>query len=66
MDVAHIETPTPLNPLGCKGAGEGGTIPSAAAFAAAVEDALAPFKITVTEMPLSPEKVRKLLREAGR
>ena len=30
MEVAHIETPTPLNPLGCKGAGEGGTIPSPA------------------------------------
>ena len=29
MDVAHIETPTPLNPLGCKGAGEGGTDPVA-------------------------------------
>ncbi len=35
MDVAHIETPTPLNPLGCKGAGEGGTIPSPTAIALA-------------------------------
>jgi hypothetical protein len=41
-------------------------IPSAAAFAGAVEDALAPFNVTVKEVPLSPEKVRKLLREAGR
>ena len=64
--VAHVEVVCPLNPLGVKGVGEGGTIPSAAAFAAAVEDALAPFGVTVTEVPLSPEKVRKLLRrEAG-
>jgi carbon-monoxide dehydrogenase large subunit len=63
--VAHVEVVCPLNPLGVKGAGEGGTIPSAAAFAAAVEDALRPFGVTVTEVPLSPEKVRKLLREAG-
>ena len=64
--VAHVEVVCPLNPLGVKGVGEGGTIPSAAAFAAAVEDALRPFGVTVTEVPLSPEKVRKLLRAAGR
>jgi len=64
--IAHMEVVCPLNPLGVKGAGEGGTIPSAAAFAGAVEDALAPFNVTVKEVPLSPEKVRKLLREAGR
>lgn len=63
--VAHVEIVCPLNPLGVKGAGEGGTIPSTAAFAAAVEDALAPFGLTITEVPLSPEKVRKLLRAAG-
>ncbi len=64
--VAHVEVVCPLNPLGVKGVGEGGTIPSAAAFAAAVEDALAPFGVTVTEVPLSPEKIRKLLRVVGR
>ena len=64
--IAHVEIVCPLNPLGVKGVGEGGTIPCAAAFAAAVEDALAPFSVTVTEVPLSPEKVRKLLRQAGR
>jgi carbon-monoxide dehydrogenase large subunit len=63
--VAHVEVVCPLNPLGVKGAGEGGTIPSAAAFAAAVEDALAPFGVTITEVPLSPEKVRRLLWKAG-
>jgi len=64
--IAHMEVVCPLNPLGVKGVGEGGTIPSAAAFAGAVEDALKPFNVTVKEVPLSPEKVRKLLREAGR
>ena len=64
--IAHMEVVCPLNPLGVKGVGEGGTIPSAAAFAGAVENALAPFNVTVKEVPLSPEKVRKLLREAGR
>ncbi|MBI2533615.1 MAG: molybdopterin-dependent oxidoreductase, partial [Deltaproteobacteria bacterium] len=63
--IAHMEVVCPLNPLGVKGVGEGGTIPSAAAFAGAVEDALAPFNVTVKEVPLSPEKVRKLLREAA-
>ncbi|MBI2087409.1 MAG: xanthine dehydrogenase family protein [Deltaproteobacteria bacterium] len=64
--IAHVEVVCPLNPLGVKGVGEGGTIPCAAAFGGAVEDALAPFGVTVTEVPLSPEKVRKLLRQAGR
>ncbi|MBI4528456.1 MAG: xanthine dehydrogenase family protein [Deltaproteobacteria bacterium] len=64
--IAHIEVVCPLNPLGVKGVGEGGTIPAAAAFAAAVEDALRPFGVTVTEVPLSPEKIRKLLRGVGR
>lgn len=64
--IAHVEVVCPLNPLGVKGVGEGGTIPCAAAFGGAVEDALAPFGVTVTEVPLSPEKVRKMLRQAGR
>ena len=39
IDIDHLETPSPLNPLGIKGAGEAGVIPSAAVFAAAIEDA---------------------------
>lgn len=64
--IVHVAVVCPLNPLGVKGVGEGGTIPCAAAFAAAVEDALAPFGVTVTEVPLSPQKIRELLRQAGR
>lgn len=49
--IDHQETPSPLNPLGIKGAGEAGVIPSAAVFAAAIEDAEG---IPVTRMPMSP------------
>jgi carbon-monoxide dehydrogenase large subunit len=50
----HMETPSPLNPLGVKGAGEGGTIPVAAAIAAAIEDALSPFGVHLSESPVMP------------
>ena len=39
IEIDHLETPSPLNPLGIKGAGEAGVIPSAAVFASAIEDA---------------------------
>ena len=64
MEVAHLETPSPLNPLGLKGAGEAGVIPCAAVFAAAIEDALKDFGVRITEMPLSPSKVKALI-DAG-
>jgi aerobic carbon-monoxide dehydrogenase large subunit len=64
MDVAHIETPTPLNPLGCKGAGEGGTIPAPAAIALAIEDALADLKVKVNGLPVSPEALFNLIEDA--
>ena len=66
LEVGHEETPTPLNPLGVKGAGEAGVIPVAAAVAQAVEDALQPFGVHITEMPLSPNRVRQLVAEARR
>jgi len=61
FDVGHEETPTPLNPLGVKGAGEAGVIPVGAAIAQAVEDALRPFRVHITEMPLSPSRVWELV-----
>jgi aerobic carbon-monoxide dehydrogenase large subunit len=64
IEVAHLETPSPLNPLGVKGVGEAGTIPVAALVAEALEDALAPFNVRVREMPLSPVRIRELLTEA--
>jgi aerobic carbon-monoxide dehydrogenase large subunit len=59
--LAHAETPSPLNPLGVKGVGEGGAIPGPAAIANAVEDALAPRGQVVRRTPLSPAYVRSLL-----
>jgi carbon-monoxide dehydrogenase large subunit len=63
--IVHVETPNPLNPIGVKGAGEGGTIPAPAAIVAAIEDALSPFAVRFLEMPLTPERVVAALREAG-
>ena len=63
--IAHIETVNPLNPLGVKGAGEGGTIPAPAAIIAAIEDALAPFGVHFAETPLTPERIVATLRAAG-
>ena len=62
IKAVHLETPSPLNPLGVKGAGEGGTIPCAAAIAAAVENALSPFGVTITESPITPDRIIALLR----
>ena len=63
VDLVHLETPSPLNPLGMKGAGEGGTIPAIAAIISAVENALAPFNVTLTEAPISPQRIVELLAE---
>ncbi|HZP90862.1 MAG TPA: xanthine dehydrogenase family protein molybdopterin-binding subunit [Actinomycetota bacterium] len=60
--LEHLETPSPLNPLGVKGVGEGGAVPVAAAIANAVEDALGDLGVVVRETPLSPERVRSLFR----
>jgi carbon-monoxide dehydrogenase large subunit len=56
------ETPTPLNPLGVKGAGEGGSSGAGAALANAVADALAPLGVVITALPLSPDRLRALIR----
>jgi CO/xanthine dehydrogenase Mo-binding subunit len=64
IEIIQMESPSPLNPLGVKGAGEGGTIGPPAALAAAVEDALATFGARITETPLSPAVILKALREA--
>ena len=60
------ETPTPLNPLGVKGVGEGGSSGAGASIANAVADALAPLGVTIRELPLSPDRIAALLRARGR
>jgi CO/xanthine dehydrogenase Mo-binding subunit len=61
IEVGHRETPSPLNPLGSKGAGEAGCIPVPALFAQAVENALADHQIEILESPLSPQALFELL-----
>ena len=57
IEIDHLETPSPLNPLGIKGAGEAGVIPSAAVFAAAISDAEG---FAITAMPISPSELYAL------
>ena len=64
IDIDHLETPSPLNPLGIKGAGEAGVIPSAAVFAAAIEDAERRI-VPITAMPISPSELFALRQRAS-
>ncbi len=64
ITTVHLESPSPRNPLGIKGLGEGGAIGAPAAVANAVEDALAPLGVRVTATPLHPSRVLALIREA--
>jgi carbon-monoxide dehydrogenase large subunit len=57
----YKETPSPLNPLGAKGAGEISTVPVAAAVISAIEDALAPFRVRIAQTPVTPQKLVELV-----
>ena len=61
MEIDHVTTPSPLNPLGMKGAGEAGAIPVGPLFAQAIEDALEETGIEILEIPLSPSRVWHLV-----
>ena len=63
--TVHLESPSPRNPLGVKGVGEGGAIAPPAAIANAIEDALAPFGIRITETPVTPARLIRLLSRAA-
>ena len=65
IDLVHLESPTPLNTLGIKGVGESGVIPMTAAIAAAVEDALSPFGVKITRVPITPPDVIALIDKAN-
>jgi carbon-monoxide dehydrogenase large subunit len=65
IEIEHYPVPDPFTTLGQKAAGEGAAIPSPAAIASAVEDALSPFGVKVRELPLSPEKVWRSMRRSG-
>ncbi|MBM4423684.1 MAG: hypothetical protein FJ030_09870, partial [Chloroflexi bacterium] len=64
IDAGHTETPSPLNPLGIKGAGEAGAIPVGPLFVQAVEDALEN-QIEILECPVSPAKLWEMQNRGG-
>ncbi|MCP4360496.1 MAG: xanthine dehydrogenase family protein molybdopterin-binding subunit [Chloroflexi bacterium] len=63
VEIGHEVTPSPLNPLGIKGAGEAGAIPTGPLFAQAVEDALHNQSLEILEIPLSPGRLWELVQE---
>jgi aerobic carbon-monoxide dehydrogenase large subunit len=65
LEIHHLETLTEASVTGAKGVGEGGTIGAPAAVLNAVSDALAPFGVGIFEMPITPQRILQLLREAG-
>ncbi|TFH50952.1 MAG: xanthine dehydrogenase family protein molybdopterin-binding subunit, partial [Lysobacterales bacterium] len=64
IEILHHEFPSTLNPLGVKGVGEAGTIPAASAIVSAIEDALAPFGVHITQAPISPMRIIELIEQA--
>jgi CO/xanthine dehydrogenase Mo-binding subunit len=64
--TGHQETPSPLNPMGVKGAGEAGAIPVGPLFAQAIEDALPDIGLEIREIPLSPNRLWELVEESSR
>jgi carbon-monoxide dehydrogenase large subunit len=62
IESSHTETPSPVNPLGVKGVGEAGTIGCSPAVVNSVVDALSPLGVRHIDMPLTPEKIWKLIK----
>ena len=65
FDLANNPVPTKLNPVGAKGAGEAGNVGALAAITNAIADALGPLGVVNVDMPATPMKVWKAIREAG-
>ena len=65
IDIAHQESPSPLNPLGVKGVGECGVLPTVPAIASAIEDALSEFGVRINRAPITPIEIVSMV-EAGR
>ncbi|MFQ5771335.1 MAG: molybdopterin cofactor-binding domain-containing protein, partial [bacterium] len=61
IETDHVETPSPLNPLGIKGAGEAGAIPVGPLLAQAIENALSDYNLELCEIPLSPNRLFELV-----
>ncbi len=66
IETLYKETPSPLNPLGAKGSGEVSTIPTAAAVISAIENALEPFGVRITQTPVTPSRLVELIGTGAR
>jgi aerobic carbon-monoxide dehydrogenase large subunit len=66
IEVRFTEFPSPLNPLGVKGVGESGCAPAAGAIISALENALEPFGVRITEYPVTLARLFALLQSARR
>jgi 2-furoyl-CoA dehydrogenase large subunit len=64
--TGRLETPSPFTPLGTKGIGEGGAITAPAAIASAVEDALRPYGVRVTGLPITPARLWQVVHTDGK
>lgn len=64
VTLVHHESPSPVNPLGVKGVGECGGVPTPAAIVSAVENALTPFGVHVTEAPMTPSALLSMIHAA--
>ena len=64
ITVVSRDVPSPTNPLGVKGAGEGGTVGAPGAVINAILDALAPLGVTHIDMPATPERVWRAIQDA--
>ena len=65
FETLYKESPSPHNPLGVKGVGEVGVIPAAAAVVSAIEDALSPFKVRISQMPIMPHELVELIAKGA-
>lgn len=66
VEIMHLETPSPLNPLGVKGVGEAGCIAVGAVVASGVEDALKPLgEVKIHHVPLTPRMMDEVLQKVG-
>ena len=66
FEIIHMESPTPANPLGVKGAAESGTLAAPAVVVSAIEDALQSLDIRVRELPVTPAMIVDLIAKARR
>ena len=65
LETLYKQSPSPHNPLGVKGVGEVGVIPAAAAVVSAIEDALSPFGVRISQMPVMPHELVELIGQAA-